>query len=151
YNTAVVVGPHGRLYTYLKLRLPNQVEKEWYVPGRELPVIESQGWKFGVFICFDIDKPDLFTAAAANGAEFALCPVGGRGFSDLIGRDGDQPRQAHKHRELHLPLLVEGARDSRMYLFYTNQAGRSNKSMFPGLALAVDPHGELVGEHLPTE
>jgi hypothetical protein len=31
------------------------------------------------------------------------------------------------------------------------RAGRSGNNWFPGLALAVDPRGRLLDEHLPTE
>ncbi len=40
---------------------------------------------------------------------------------------------------------------STMYIFYANQSGKSAPNWFPGLALAMDPHGQLIGEHLPTE
>jgi predicted amidohydrolase len=150
-NCALVVGPAGRLTAYRKLRLPNRTEAKWFVPGRQLPVIVSQGWKFSVGICADIDQPDYFVAAASRGAEFMLCPIGGSGFGELVAAGGDQTRQARKHRELHLKLLAAAARDARMYVFYANQAGRSGSNWFPGLALAVDPRGQLVGEHSPAE
>jgi predicted amidohydrolase len=151
YNAAIVVGPEGHLVNYRKLRLPNRTEERWFKPGRELPVVMSQGWKFSIAICADIDKPDYFVAAAARGAEFMLCPIGGSGYGELVGPDGDQRRQAEKHRELHIKSLERASREARLYAFYANQAGRSGDNWFPGLILAFSPRGELLADLLPKE
>ena len=43
------------------------------------------------------------------------------------------------------------ALDNGMYVIHTNQAGKSGDSWFPGLVLAIDPNGNLIGEHMPNE
>lgn len=150
-NSALIVSPAGHLATFTKLWLPNHTEEKWFEAGRTLPVVTSQGWTFSVGICADIDRPEYFHAAFRNGADFMLLPIGGSGGGELVGADHDQTRQANFHKNLHMKFLPDRARETGMYLFYANQAGHSGTDWFPGLALAVDPTGKLVDEHLPTE
>ncbi len=150
YNSALIVGPDGYLATYDKMWLPGG-EQEYFEPGATLPVIESQGWRFALGICADLQRGDYFRLAAEAGAEFFLLCVAGSGMPDLVGPDGDQTKQAEAHRALHVKLMRRWSAQSGLYIFYANQAGKSGPAWFPGLALVTDPHGDLVAEHLPTE
>ncbi len=150
-NSALIVGPQGYLATFAKLHLPNPNEREWFVEGDVLPIIASQGWRFGMGICYDLRFPEIFRKAAQEGADFFLLPVGGSGGIEKVGTGGDQSDQARYHRELAMQLLPARAVDNALYVFYANQAGCSGRAWFPGLALALDPHGQLIGEHLPDE
>ena len=150
YNSALVVGPDGYLATYDKMWLPGG-EREYFQPGKMLLVLDSQGWRFAVGICADLQRGDYFRLAADAGAEFFLLCVAGSGKPELVGPDGDQTKQAEHHRALHTELMRRRSAQSGLYVFYANQAGKSGPSWFPGLVLVTDPHGELVAEHLPTE
>ena len=150
-NNALIIGPKGYLATFTKLQLPNENELAWFTVGETLPVVTSQGWIFSVGIGADMHVPEYFRMAARNGAEFMLLPAGGSDGAELVGADGDQKRQAISHKTLHMEFLPERALESGLYIFYANQAGHSGTDWFPGLALAVDPTGQLVDEHLPTE
>ena len=150
FNSALVVGPDGYLATYDKMWLPGG-EREYFQPGETLPVLDSQGWRFAVGICADLQRGDYFRLAADAGAEFFLLCVAGSGEAELVGPDGDQTKQAEHHRALHIKLMSKWSAQSGLYVFYANQAGKSGTSWFPGLVLVTDPHGQLVAEHLPTE
>ena len=150
-NSLWVVGPGGYLDTFRKLHLPNPGEREWFIPGDHLPVIRSQGWTFGVGICYDARFGEIFRAAAQRGAEFYLLAVGGSGKDDRVTADGDLRAKALYHRELAMQFLPARAVDNGIYVFYANQAGRSGNAWFPGLCLALDPKGYLIDEHLPDE
>ena len=150
-NSALVVGPDGHLATFSKLHLPNQTEREWFVPGDSLPVVTSQSWTFGVGICYDLRFPEIFRVAAQHGAQFFLLAVGGSGAADKIGSDGSQMQQAKNHLQQALQVLPARCVDNALYVFYANQAGHSGRAKFPGLAFALDPSGEFVAEHLATE
>ena len=117
-------------------------EKEWFEPGEHLVVINSQGWTFGIAICFDIRIPELFRASALHGAHFMLLPVGGSGFPAA----GLKECRAMKRSTLE--LLPSRAIDNALYIFYTNAAGKSGSHFFPGVTLAFEPNGKLIGEHL---
>ena len=150
YNSALIVGPDGYLATYDKMWLPGG-EREYFEPGETLSVIHSQGWRFAVGICADLQRGDYFRLAADAGAEFFLLCVAGSGMPELVGPDGDQTKQAEAHRVLHVKLMRRWSAQSGLYIFYANQAGKSGASWFPGLVLVTDPHSQLVAEHLPTE
>ena len=150
FNSALIVGPDSYLATYDKMWLPGG-EREYFEPGATLPVIASQGWRFSVGICADLQRGDYFRLAAEAGAEFFLLCVAGSGMPELVGPEGDQTKQAEQHRALHVKLMRRWSAQSGLYIFYANQAGKSGPAWFPGLVLVTDPHGELVAEHMPTE
>ncbi len=149
-NSAYIVGPEGHLATFSKLHLPGK-ENEWFLAGASLPVVTSQDWTFSVGICFDARFPEMFRTAASHGAEFFLLAVGASGMEHLVGPGGDQTEQARGHKELSMKYLPSRAVDNGMYVIKANQSGKSGKAWFPGLALAIDPDGELIGEHMPDE
>ena len=150
-NSALIVGPEGYLTTFSKLHLPNPNEREWFVPGDTFPVVASQGWTFGVGICYDLRFPELFRSAAQKGAELFFIPVGGSGATEKISNNGDQREQAESHKELAMQLLPGRAVDNALHIFYANQSGHSGNAWFPGLCLAIDPSGQLIDEYLPDE
>ena len=80
-------------------------EREYFQPGETLLVLDSQGWRFAVGICADLQRGDYFRLAADAGAEFFLLCVAGSGMPELVGPDGDQTKQAEHHRALHTTLM----------------------------------------------
>ena len=150
-NAALVVGPDGPLATFSKLWLPNKNEERFFRAGNELPVVQSQGWQFSVGICADLNRGEYFDAASRAGAEMFLLPVAGSGMGEVVGANGDQTKQADEHRKLHEPIMRDWGRQYAIYVGYANQAGHSGNDWFPGLSLAVDPRGELMAAHAPTE
>ncbi len=150
-NSAYIVGPNGYLATFTKLHIPNETERTWFEPGSQLPVVTSQGWTFGVGICYDLRFPEIFRTAAKEGADFFLLAVGASGRADNVSPDGDQTEQATEHRQLAAQVLPARAVDNALYIFYANQAGKSGNAWFPGLAFAIDPNGQFIDEHAPLE
>lgn len=150
-NSLLIVGPNGYLTTYRKLHLPNPNERAWFIEGETLPIIKSQGWTFGVGICYDGRFGELFRAAACKGAEFYLLAVAASGGHDLITPDGDQQKQARMHRDIMMQFMPARAVDNGMYVFSANQAGYSGNAWFPGLCLACDPNGQLIAQHYSGE
>ncbi len=79
YNTAVVLSPAGEtLAAYRKLHLFDALavrESERMVPGNEAPpVVEMDGVRVGVAVCYDLRFPELFRDLAERGAELVLVP-----------------------------------------------------------------------------
>ena len=83
-NSAYIVGPGGYLATFTKLHIPNATERAWFEPGSQFPVVTSQGWTFGVGICYDLRFPEIFRTAAQQGADFFLLAVGASGCADNV-------------------------------------------------------------------
>ena len=149
-NSAYIVGPEGHLTTFSKIHLPGG-ENDWFIPGDSVPVVSSQGWTFSVGICFDARFPEIFRAAARQGADFFLLAVGASGMPELVTSSGDQTEQAKAHKDLAMKYLPSRAVDNGLYVLKANQSGKSGYGWFPGLALALDPDGDLIAEHMPDE
>ena len=74
HNSAVVLGPEGRLATYRKLHLFYD-EQSWFRPGNELVVVDLPFARVGVAICYDLWFPEVARALALRGAEVIAVPT----------------------------------------------------------------------------
>ena len=147
-NSALIVGPEGYITTYSKLHLPNETEREWFEPGELLPVVSSQNWRFSVGICYDLRVPEIFRAAANREVDFFLLAVGSSYAPHKVEQAAEM---SVEHRQLTMKVLPSRAVDNGIYVFFANQSGISGNAWFPGLSLAIDPTGNLIGEKLQHE
>jgi predicted amidohydrolase len=74
HNSAVVLGPAGRLATYRKLHLFYD-EQTWFRAGQEVVVVDLPTARVGVAICYDLWFPELARALALRGAEVLAVPT----------------------------------------------------------------------------
>ena len=78
YNTAILVGPEGRLVgKYRKICPARDEYRMGIAPGHELPVFETGFGKVGMMICMDVHFPEIARGLAANGAEIIALPIMG--------------------------------------------------------------------------
>jgi predicted amidohydrolase len=74
YNSALLIGPYGLIYTYRKLHLFN-TEKEYFDPGNTpLDTVEIRGARVGLMICFDWVFPEVARTLALRGADLICHP-----------------------------------------------------------------------------
>ncbi|MEZ4367185.1 MAG: carbon-nitrogen hydrolase family protein [Kofleriaceae bacterium] len=142
YNTAVVVGPDGGLRArYRKIHLfdvdiPGGAqlrESDGTRAGDELVVVDVDGVKVGLTICYDVRFPELYRRLTLElGAEVVVVPAA---FTAHTGR-------AHWHT-----LLRARAIEDQAWIVAAAQWGWHNdKRESFGHSLVVDPWGEIVGE-----
>jgi N-carbamoylputrescine amidase len=74
HNSAVLVGPSGRLATYRKLHLFYN-EQRWFEPGDDLPIVDLPIGRVGIIICYDLWFPEPARALALAGAEIIAVPT----------------------------------------------------------------------------
>lgn len=74
HNSAVLLGPGGRLATYRKLHLFYD-EQSWFVPGDALPVVDLPFGRVGMVICYDLWFPEAVRALALGGADIVAVPT----------------------------------------------------------------------------
>ena len=74
HNSAVLVGPSGRLATYRKLHLFYH-EQRWFEPGDDLPIVDLPIGRVGIIICYDLWFPEPARALALAGAEIIAVPT----------------------------------------------------------------------------
>ncbi len=79
HNTSLLFDDRGRVVTaYRKIHLPDEKgfwEAHHYQPGDDLPrVVEIAGFRLGLQICSDVNRPALSQVLAARGAEIVIAP-----------------------------------------------------------------------------
>ena len=83
YNTAVLIGPDGRLIgKYRKACLPREEIKAGITPGSDYPVFQTRFGAVGLMVCWDVFFPEVARSLANRGAEVIACPIWG-GHPDL--------------------------------------------------------------------
>ena len=145
YNTAVVIDPRGTLVArYRKIHLfdvdiPGGAvlrESDATAPGDAAVVVDIDGAKVGLSICYDVRFPELYRELVlGQGAEVLLVPAA---FTAHTGR-------AHWHL-----LLRSRAIENQAWLVAAAQADQHNEKRASfGHSLIVDPWGTVVAER-PT-
>ncbi|NOS72560.1 MAG: carbon-nitrogen hydrolase family protein [Verrucomicrobia bacterium] len=78
YNTAVLIGPDGKLIgKYRKVTLPRTEIEAGITPGTEYPVFDTRFGKVGMMICYDGFFPEPARQLGIRGAEVIVFPVAG--------------------------------------------------------------------------
>ena len=78
YNTAVLLGPDGRLIgKYRKVCLPPSEAAVGIAPGKDYPVFDTKFGKVGLMVCYDGFFPEVARELSNRGAEVIAWPVYG--------------------------------------------------------------------------
>jgi len=139
YNTSYTFGPEGELLgKHRKVHLfdvegtVNFTESSVLTPGNELTIIDHQGFRFAVMICYDIRFPEWSRAAALEGAKLLVVPgafnmSSGPAFWELMMRTR--------------------AVDNQVYVAAASSARNLNSSYQAwGHSMIVNPWGKILAE-----
>lgn len=160
YNCYVTVGPGGYIAKFRKL---HPFINPYLSPGEGYNVIDLLGCKVGFLICYDnnlVENPRMTTLL---GAEIIIAPhvtgclpsnMPGRGTVDRALwdnrlRDPVRLRQEFdgpKGRGWLMRWLPARAFENGVYYVFANNIGWDYDSVKPGLAMILDPHGEIIAE-----
>ena len=78
YNTAVLIGPDGRIVgKYRKVTLPRGEIEGGVMPGDRYPVFDTRFGKVAMMICYDGFFPEVARQLSNRGAEVIAWPVWG--------------------------------------------------------------------------
>ncbi len=128
WNSAVVVGPTGRIGLYRKAHLFLN-ERDLFEPGNlGLPVFDLGTCRLGVLICFDWQFPEAWRVLALGGAEVVAHP------SNLV-----IPGRCQRVVPLH-------ALSNRLFVVTANRVGEERGLRFTGRSQINDPRGETLSE-----
>ncbi len=142
YNAAAVVDGEGRpLGTYRKTHIPailpsklkggtGSYEKFYFSPGRELPVFEVRGVRFGIQICYDRKFPEGSRCLALDGAQILFMPI-------CAATYGETTLRANTWE---LPLQAR-AYENGVFVVAVNRAGDEHGRQHIGKSLIVNPAG----------
>lgn len=141
YNSCLVVSPDGTIAaTYRKIHLFDVVlpdgqqilESTASSAGDEPVVVDVEGFRVGLSICYDLRFPELYRRLVAEGAELIVVPAA---FTLQTGKD-------HWH-----VLLRARAIETQCWFVAAAQWGKHPKDRASyGHSLVVDPWGTVVCE-----
>jgi len=160
YNAYVTVSPDGFLNSFRKL---HPFVNPHLSPGNEYKVQEILGCKIGWLICYDNNLPENVRITAMLGAEIIFMPhvtcclpsvMPGRGVVERElwdNRFQDPVRlrrefQGPKGREWLMRWMPTRAYENGVYAVYSNPIGWDHDTVKPGLAMILDPFGEVLCE-----
>jgi predicted amidohydrolase len=125
-NSAVCLDRRGNLAgTYRKTHLFGE-EREAFVAGDELMIIDLDGIETGLMICFDLEFPEVARALATAGADFLVTISANM---NPFGRDHDV-------------FATARALENGLAHVYVNQVGRGETFTFAGGTMAISADGE---------
>lgn len=131
FNTALVLLPDGRRYRYRKMHLPFLGVDRFATPGPDAPgVIEVDGLRFGVLICYDLRFPEAARVCALEGA-------------DLIALPTNWPVGVEFHPDLFAPAR---ANENHCYVLAADRVGTERGTTFMGRSLLVDFDGKVLAQ-----
>jgi predicted amidohydrolase len=132
YNSAILVPRDGEPISYRKLYPANFgpfEELEYFRPGQELKVVETELGKIGLLICYDTFFPEVSKGLALRGAKTLACisagPATSKPFFDRV--------------------LPARAIENACFFLYANLVGTELNMVFQGGTQAVGPRGEELG------
>jgi predicted amidohydrolase len=161
HNAYFAFGPggemlarHRKLHTFIH---PAQT------PGEAYTVFDYEGVRFGILTCYDNNLPENVRITALMGAEVIVMPhvtgctpsvMPGRGevareLWENRGRDPARLRmefQGPKGRGWLMRWLPARAWENGVYAVFANAVGVDGGTIKPGLAMILDPHGEVLVE-----
>jgi len=129
-NAAVLFDPAGTIATiYRKQRLFTYAgEHEVYAQGDSPVVVNIEGARVGLFICFDLRFPELFRAVAPD--------------VDAILLAANWPERRRAHWDV---LTRARAIENQCYVVAVNRTGVGDGVEYDGGSVAYDPWGEPLG------
>jgi predicted amidohydrolase len=132
--SAIVIDRQGGICaTYDKQHLDDR-EKGWFVPGTSACMIEVDGWRLGLGICYDASFPEHGRALALEGADAYLVsaafPVG----------DSDH------RRSVYFPAR---ALENTFYVAFANFVGAHDELDYCGRSAVHGPDGRVLADAGP--
>jgi len=165
FNCYVAVGPEGYLTSHRKL---HPFITPYFTPGDAYNVIDVRGVKVGFLTCYDNNLPENVRITTLLGAEVIMMPhVTGCLPSVMPGRGTVEPAlwenrhrdpvrlrrefQGPKGRGWLMRWLPARAWENGIYAVFSNPIGRDDDTIKPGLAMILDPFGEVLAESQALE
>ncbi|WP_394779024.1 carbon-nitrogen hydrolase family protein [Undibacterium sp.] len=130
YNTAVVLRAGRVLGRYAKAH-PNEAA---FSAGRDFPVFDKAGWRFGINICNDANFADAALEMSNQGAQLLCYPL-----NNML-----LPATAQKWRSKSLENLQQRARETGCWVISSDVVGQVDEKLSYGCTCIVRPDGTLV-------
>lgn len=134
YNALAVFTPDGHLLSiYRKIHLINSPpfnEGECFLPGCLPVVVEINGLRWGLTICYDLRFPELFRHLVLSGAQVLVVCAAWPAF-----------------RPMHWDILTRArAIENQAYVLAVDRVGTDAAITYAGRSRIISPSGEIEAE-----
>jgi 5-aminopentanamidase len=133
FNTAVVIKEGQLLGRYRKVKLLDG-EKGIFEAGSEFPGFETEGLKFGINICYDLNFSECTRAVASQGADLLVCPC------NNMMRFENAEKWKYRHNE----SRAERAREGNIWLISSDVTGERDGRISYGPTAVINSQGLVV-------
>jgi predicted amidohydrolase len=135
FNQLVVAAPDGTRHRYAKIHpFTYAGEQEHYAAGRDRVVVDVEGVRVGLFVCYDLRFADEFWALAPDVDAYVV--------------PANWPESRREHWRA---LLVARAIENQAYVIGVNRVGEGDRLTYVGDSRIVDPLGRVVAEAAGSE
>ena len=127
YNAAILIDDEGQtLLNYRKTHLFGELDRSMFQAGdAAAPVVELNGFKLGVLICYDIEFPETVRDLALRGAELVAVPTALMQPYDVIAKT----------------VVPARAVENQVFVAYANHCGQEGNLEYCGHSCVVGPDG----------
>ncbi len=129
YNACALVGPNGVMASYRKVHLPSLGVDNFVDPGnRPFEVVQADGLRIGMHICYDGAFPEPGRIMSLQGADLLVLPT-------------NWPIRTEVQAD-HLTIIR--AYENTVFAMAVNRVGTERGFPFIGRSSLADPHGNLL-------
>jgi 5-aminopentanamidase len=127
-----LIDAHGqRLCNYRKTHLFGDLDHGMFsAGGDDFPVVELNGWKLGMLICYDLEFPENTRRLALAGAELILVPTANMVPFDFVADVTVRAR----------------AFENQCYVAYANYCGHEGDIHYCGQSSIAAPDGQRIAQ-----
>lgn len=131
FNSAVFAAPDGIQSSYDKVHLYGDYEKSLFSRGTALcPIVEFEGVKFGLLVCFDVEFPESVRELALRGADAVLVPTA--------------LPQSEIGAFISQNVVPVRAFENQVFVAYANHSGADERFHYQGQSCIAAPNGRFL-------
>jgi predicted amidohydrolase len=136
YNTAVLVGPDGKLVgRHRKVHLHRADVEAGFTPGDEIEVFDTHLGRIGILVCYDAFYIEIIRVLDLKGAQLVLHPSVG-----LVIPPETMRSTMHSWET----VLRANAKYGRAYVVWANKTGMDGDLPAIGHSRILDPRSDVV-------
>jgi len=137
FNTAQLIDRTGRIVAaYRKTHLFGEIDRNAFSPGATLPeIVELEGLKIGILICYDVEFPENVRTLALKGADLVAVPTALMQPFDIVART----------------IVPARAYENQVFLAYADRCGSEGELSYCGLSCVIAPDGSDLARAGRTE
>jgi predicted amidohydrolase len=130
YNAVQLLDAKGNaLGNYRKTHLYGELDRSMFSAGdADCPLLELNGWRLGLLICYDVEFPENTRRLALAGAEVILVPTANMAPYDFVAEVTVRAR----------------AFENQCYVAYANYCGSEGQIHYCGLSSLCAPDGSRI-------